>query len=49
MFGFSKSLKTLNTPPSIVIKAPQEGPRKRHTQVMQPPFQPVKKPNTKFY
>lgn len=48
MFGFSKSLKLLNNQPSIVVKAEKDGIRKRHSQIMKPVYQPVKKPTFKF-
>ena len=36
MFGFSKSLKSLNLPQTVIAKNQQDGTRKRYAQVMQP-------------
>jgi len=47
MFGFSKSIKTLNMPQTVVNKTVPTGPKKRFTQVMQPDYnRTIKKPKT---
>ena len=46
MFGFSKSLKSLNVPQAVLTKNTQDGTRKRYAQVLKPTnARIIKKPN----